>query len=279
MLGIILVSIGTLFEEISDSIGKNKIASREESPYTMAFLSLFWGGIFFGMASLIKNDLFIFRLESLPTFLIRAIFEIIQLYVSVLAIARADRTTFSFLRTLTIPLLLMVDLFLGYRLGLFGIVGISVITLTTLLLFSRHEIKKNGSGFVIFSAINAVFTISLFKYNITNFNSVVAEQLLMYIILLTAFFFISIVKAKENPFIFLVKPVFLLQSFSVGLGGMVESFAFNYGAASLIIAAKRSAAIFWSLLSGKKYFKEKNVIFKVLITILLALGLVFLSLN
>ena len=279
MLGIILVSIGTLFEELSDSIGKRKVTSHEESPYTMAFLSLFWGTVCFVIISVVKNDLFIFKLESLPTFLVRVVFEIIQLYVSVLAIAQADRTTFCFLRTLTIPLLLLADLFLGYKLGLFGIVGISVITLTILLLFSRHEIKKKGSGFVIFSAINAVFTISLFKYNITNFNSVVAEQLFMYLILLVTFFFIALVKVKENPFIFLTKPIFLLQSLSVGLGGMIESFAYNYGAASLIIAAKRSSAIFWSLLSGKQYFKEKNIVFKILITILLVLGLVFLSLN
>lgn len=279
MLGIILVSIGTLFEEISDSIGKNKMASREESPYTMAFLSLFWGTIFFGIISVVKNNLFTFQLASLPTFSIRAIFEVIQLYVSVIAIAQADRTTFCFLRTLTIPLLLIADLFLGYRVGLFGIVGISVITLTILLLFSRHEVKKMGSGFIIFSAINAVFTISLYKYNITHFNSVVVEQLLMYVILLIAFFFIALVGAKENPFIFLTRPVFLLQSFSVGLGGMIESFAFNYGAASLIIAAKRSASIFWTLLSGKHCFNEKNIVFKIIITVLLIIGLIFLAFN
>jgi hypothetical protein len=279
MLGIILVSIGTLFQEVSDSIGKNKITSREESPYTMAFLTIFWATIFFGLISIWNKDLFVFKSASLPTFSVRVIFEIIQLYVSVLAIAQADRTTFSFLRTLTIPLLLAVDLFLGYRLGLFGIVGVSVITLTTLLLFSRHEIKKKGSGLIIFSAINAVFTISLFKYNITHFNSVVAEQLISHAILLIAFFFIAFIRAKENPFVFLTKPIFLLQSASVGLGGMVESFAYNYGAASLIIAAKRSAAIFWSLLAGKQYFQEKNIVFKILITILLVLGLIFLSLN
>jgi len=146
-------------------------------------------------------------------------------------------------------------------------------------LFSRHEVKKMGSGFIIFSAINAVFTISLYKYNITHFNSVVVEQLLMYVILLIAFFFIALVGAKENPFIFLTRPVFLLQSFSVGLGGMIESFAFNYGAASLIIAAKRSASIFWTLLSGKHCFNEKNIVFKIIITVLLIIGLIFLAFN
>jgi len=107
----------------------------------------------------------------------------------------------------------------------------------------------------------------------------VAEQLFIYLILLIVFFFIALVKARENPFVFLTRPIFFLQSASVGLGGMIESFAYSYGAASLIIAAKRSAAIFWSLLSGRQYFREKNIIFKILITMLLVLGLVFLSLS
>src|SRR3990167_1328716 len=101
MFGVILVSIGALFGEIYDSIGKNKVESREQSLYTMAFLSLFWGTFFFAAASIVKNDLFIFRLDSLPTFSIRAILEIIQSYFSVFAIVQADRTTFSFLRIIT----------------------------------------------------------------------------------------------------------------------------------------------------------------------------------
>jgi len=277
MFGVILISIGTFFEEVSDSIGKIKVNNAQESPYTMAFLSVFWGFIFFVLISLIKNSTFIFNFASLPTFLIRAVLEIIQSYVSVLAVIKADRTTYSFLRTLTIPLLLLVDFILGYKIGFLPMIGIITIIVALIIAFSNHGIKRKGIGFVIFSAVNAVITISLFKYDITHFNSVVAEQLLISLILLISFLSFSLIKAKENPFIFLTKPIFFLQSISVGVGGVIESFGYNFGAASIMTAAKRSSAIFWSILSGKAYFKEKNILFKFLVFSLLLIGLIFLS--
>lgn len=277
MLGPILISIGTFFEEISSSIGKDKVKHHLESPYTMAFLSLFWAAVIFTLISVFKADGFIFKLASLPTFLTRAILEVVQMYVSVMAVIKADRSTFSFVRTLTIPLLLIVDLILGYQIGLLPTLGIGLIIVTLGVLFFNHGIKKAGIGFVLFSAVNAVITISLYKYDITHFNSVAAEQLIIHLILLTSFLLLAIFKAKENPLIFLEKPIFLLQSAAIGIGGALESFAYNYGAASVMTAAKRAFAIFWSLLAGKVYFKEKHFILKFVIFILLLGGLILLA--
>jgi len=277
MIGIILISIGTFFREISDSIGKFKVNNHEESNFTMAFLSLFWGAIFFTLVSIFKNDGFVFKFASLPTFSIRAVLEIIQTYITVLAIVGADRSTYSFVRTITIPLLLVVDLLLGYKVGLLPVVGVFIILVALMMLFLNEGVKKNGIGFVIFSAINAVATISLFKYDITHFNSIAAEQLLITLILLTFFMVLSLFKARENPFVFLKQPVFFLQSFSVGIGEVIGSFGYNYGAASIMTAAKRSTAILWSLLSGKIYFNESELILKFAIFISLLSGLVLLS--
>lgn len=279
MLGVILISIGTFFGEIADSIGKNKVASRKESPYTMAFLSVFWGAIFFLFICLIKNNAFIFNLDSLPTFLTRAILEIAQLYVQTFAVIYADRSTFNFIRTITIPLLLLVDYVLGYKLGILPMAGTTLIAITLFITFLNGGIKKNGSGYVLFSAVNAVITISLYKYDITHFNSVVAEQLLINLILLVSFSYLALVKAKENPFKFLTKPVFFFQSAANGLGGVIESYAYGYGAASIIAAAKRASAIFWSIMSGKMYFKEKKITFKLIIFLILLLCLIMLAFN
>lgn len=272
-----MISIGTFFEEISDSIGKFKVNNHDESSFTMAFLSLFWGAIFFTLVSIFKNDAFIFKFASLPTFSIRVVLEVIQTYISVLAIVGADRSTYSFVRSITIPLLLIVDLLLGYKVGFLPIVGIFIIMAALVTLFLNKGIKKNGIGFVIFSAVNAVITISLFKYDITHFNSIAAEQLIITLILLTVFIVLSLFKAQENPFLFLKQPIFFLQSFSVGIGGVIESFGYNYGAASIMTAVKRSSAILWSLLSGKVFFKENKLILKFVIFILLLSGLVLLS--
>jgi len=279
MFGTILIAIGTFFEEISDSIGKVKVTNHEESKFTMAFLTLFWGAILFALISIFKHDAFIFKLASLPTFFVRVIFELIQMYTAILAIVVADRSTFSFGRTLTIPLLLIVDAVLGYKIGILPIAGIAIIMITLLILFSKKSKKQSGIGWVIISAIGAVGTISLFKYDITHYNSIVAEQLIMTLILLLFSIFFAFVKAKENPFKFLKKPIFFFQSLSTGLGGIIVSFSYNYGAASIITAAKRGCSILWALLSGKIYFKEKNIILKIAIFILLLTGLALLTIN
>lgn len=279
MIGIFLMFVGNFFVEISDSIGKNKVKKHEESNFTMGFLTLFWSTIFFLILSLIKDENFIFLSASLPTFLTRVVLEIVQTYISVLAIVRADRSTYGFVRTLTIPLLFLVDIFLGYNIGVSSVLGMGILLLALLILFLNKGIKKEGIGLVIFSALNAVATISLFKYDITHYNSVAAEQLVLHIILLFFFMIFALFKAKENPFTFLKNPIFFLQSFSVGVGGVIESFAYNYGAASIMTAAKRSAALFWSLLAGRVYFRESNLFLKGIIFFLLVLGLVFLSLS
>lgn len=274
-----MISIGTFFGEISDSIGKHKVNSKKESPYTMAFLSVFWSVILFLVFCLVGNDVFVFSLYSLPTFLVRAILEVVQLYVQTFAVVKADRSTYGFVRTITIPLLLLADTVLGYKLGIMPMVGTALIAVALFVTFLNGEIKKRGSGYAIFSAVNAVVTISLYKYNITHFNTVVAEQLLISLILLASFLYLAKMKAGENPFTFLTKPVFFFQSAANGLGGVVESFAYNYGAASVILSAKRASAIFWSILSGRLYFKEKKTLVKLFVFSILLLGLVFLALN
>lgn len=117
MLGVILASLGTLFEEIAASIGKEKIRKKEESPYTYGFLSLMWGFMLFGLFGLFRQDAFVFSVDSLPTFGIRAILEIAQVHFTILALTQADRSTFGFFRILTVPLLLAVDMALGYALS------------------------------------------------------------------------------------------------------------------------------------------------------------------
>lgn len=276
MLGVILTSIGTLFEEISAAIGKTKVNNHEESLYTMGFLQLIWALIFFVIIGAVRQNEFVFSLASLPTFSIRAFFEIIQLHMTLLGIIVADRATFGFIRVGSIPLLLAADLLLGYSIGDYQIAGIGVIIVGFLVLLFTHCVNGKGLGIVIFTTVNAVITISLYKYDITRYNSVEAEQGVMYLILICYFLFFALFVAKENPFKFLKKPIFFFQSLSVGVGSVLESFAFIFAPASVIIAAKRSSAVLWSVLSGNMYFKEKHIILKLFLFLVFAAGIFLL---
>ena len=277
MTGLLLTFIATLFTEAQDSIGKWSVEQRKQSIYTMGFLSLLWSFFFFLFSSVFIEKAFLFSLASLPTFLPRAVLEVVLAHVSILALTRADRSTYSLLRIGTIPLLLATDVFLGYGVSPSAMLGIGVIVAVLLFLFLSRAIRKEGVGFVIFTAIAAAATLSLFKWDITHFNSVPAEQGLIMGILLLYFFLMDVAVAKENPLQFLSRPLSLLQSLSAGLGAVLFSFAYLFGAASVITAAVRALSVLWAILSGNIYFKEKNLAVKFAAFLFLVLGLALIS--
>src|SRR3989344_8721126 len=129
MFGILLASISSAFSELSDSIGKKKTTERAYSHYTFGFLSVLGGALFLLIVGFVHND-FMFSLASLPTFLPRLVLEVLQAHVTIEAIVRADRSDFGHIRTLTIPLLLAVDLMLGYGVSTSQMLGMGIIFCT-----------------------------------------------------------------------------------------------------------------------------------------------------
>lgn len=243
--------------------------------YSMAFLSYFWSSFWFLGVMIYRHD-FIFSMASLPTFTARVIFEIIQTEIAITALIRAERATFGFIRTTTVAMLLLVDIMLGYSISLTQIAGMAVISLTLLIIFMNHGVNKKGIKFVVLSAIGAVVTTTLYKYDISHFNSVEAEQLLLNIFVIAYFFRAAVKFSGENPLKFMAKPIFFSQSFTDGLGTVFSSFAYNLAPASIIMAGGRSTSVFFSILSGNHYFKEKNVLMKLVIFMMLAVGIFLL---
>lgn len=275
MLGIVLAGVGNFFAEIAESIGKKEGHDKIASVYTLSFISLFFGAIFILTLGIIRGNL-IFSLASLPTFVPRAFLEILQAYATTRALIEADRGDFGFVKSLTIPLLLIIDLTLGYPLSFLQMAGmvLILIAVSTLLLYERHTVR--GLFWLLISAVNASITISLYKYDITNFNSVEAEQSLIIVILLIYFFVCAQALAKENPFRFLGRRVFFAQSFSAGLAHVANSFAYLFASPSVIVTALRSFAVLFALLSGKLYFHEKYIALRSLVLLLVVVGLALL---
>lgn len=258
MIPVIVTAIGGFFEELGTSIAKQNILAKAASIYTIGFLNTLSGAIILFSTTVFFNQDFIFSYDSLPTFSLRAILEIFQAYVTMVALSLADRSTHGFLRVLTLPLLLLVDAVLGYALTVYQVIGVSIIVFAFIFLFINHGIKKKGSLFVLFSALNAVITISLYKYDITHYNSVVAEQIMIFIILSVYFLCMAVFISKENPLMALKNRRLLLQPVLHGLGGTILSFAYALAPASVITSAKRSVEVMWSVLSGHVIFKGKT---------------------
>ncbi len=275
MFGVLLASVGALFEEVADVIGKAKMKAREESIYGMAFLSFFWGPFWF-LAVILWKHQFVFQLASLPVFIPRVILEIIQIHFTVRAIAKADRSTFSFIRTGTIPLLIAADIMLGYPLAGHQIAGMALIALALALIFAGRAVAKDGMLFIILSTIGAAATTTLYKYDIAHFNSVEAEQFVLVGMLVVYFFLYALIIRKENLLRLLGRRTYFIQSFSSGFGGVLESFAFLFAPASIITAARRAASVLWGVLSGNVYFHEKHIFLKIAFFTLLAAGTILL---
>lgn len=275
MTALLLVAVAAFFIELSSTIGKEELAHKKESFYAVAFLSGIWATLIFISVTLLTADAFVFSLQSLPTFLIRAVLEIALVFTSIQALKEADRSTFTFLRMLTLPLLLVVDLFLGYSLTQLELLGILLLIITPLFLATEHSMSAHGKVLALLSATIAAATISLYKYNITHFNSIAAEQVIMHSIILTVIIATAWFRGHENVFRYLTKPICLAQSLAAGVAAVCMSFAYAIGVASVVIAMKRAFELIWSLVLGRLYFHESRMAMK-LIALSLALTGIYL---
>ena len=115
----------------------------------------------------------------------------------------------------------------------------------------------------------------LLKWDISHYNSVAGEQITVYTVVLV-FYYIQAKLAGNNPLALLVKRASGLQSLSNGFGLAIESFAYAYAPASVIVAIKRSFAIFWAVIFGQRFFHERRTHHKLVAGAVLALGLILM---
>jgi hypothetical protein len=80
--------------------------------------------------------------------------------------------------------------------------------------FFASWFKKQGVLLSLLTSFMAVATITLYNYDITYYNSVAAEQTLIYLILLVFLVGMAFFKAKENPFAFLKQKIYFFSNFN-----------------------------------------------------------------
>lgn len=277
MLGILFITLGTLFGEVGTSLGKEEVARKKQDIYSFGFLSLCLSTIAFILIAFFVRQEFIFSFASLPTLSLRAVLEILQMVFSIKAVIAADRSTYGFVRVLTIPLLLLVDLFLGYSLTNSQIIGIIIVTVSIFLLFLNRGLHRAGIGWVLLCTVNAVLTLSLFKYDITHFNSVEVEQSIIQLILLAYFAVMVRRTSGDNPLALFRKTLFLFQSVSQAVAGVLVSFGYPFLPASVATGVERATAVLFSVVSGHRYFREQRIVQKLVALLLLMVGFAFLA--
>jgi drug/metabolite transporter (DMT)-like permease len=257
MFAVLLLLTSTFATEASSTIGKQSVRRKRENVPELAFLAIFWGFIFM-LVTLAFGAKFRFDPASLPTLIPRLVLETAFTYYLSRATVEADRSTAGFLRLITIPLVLVIDIALGYHISLIQIFGIALMFIALVIAFHGKHQNRKGASVAIISALLSAATISLYKYDITHYNSVAAEQIIVMAYLLV-FFFLASVRAGRSPLRLLIKPATGGQSLSNGVAIVLESFAVSLIPASVMITLKRSFGIMWAIAFGGKIFHEKSL--------------------
>jgi hypothetical protein len=270
---IALLLISTLLEETSESLGKAAFKRKRQTVFDLAFLSLFFTEIFL-VVSLFLGARFKVVPASVPHLLIRIALETALSYVVAKSVAHADRSTLGFIRLFAIPIILVSDLALGYRLSIVQVTGV-LIMFGGLLFAFRHHANRRGLFVVILVPLLIAASTTLYKWDITHLNSVAGEQIIVYFFVL-AFFYFQAARLSGSPSRLLVHRRSGLQSVSNGLGLAIDSFAFSLGPASVVMAVKRTLALMWSVAFGRHYFKETHLRTKLYAGVFVVAGLVML---
>ncbi len=257
MLSLLLVLCSTLSEEISESIGKTSVRHRRETVYGLGFLELFWGFVVM-LGLVIFGHHNHFSPASFPTLLPRIALEILVAFIAAEAVIRAERSTIGFLRLITIPLLLLTDITLGYHITPLQIAGVLVMFFALVLTFHRNPTGQRGAWLVVLTSLLSVATVSLYKYDITHYNSIAVEQAIVMGCIILAF---ALKAHHRGPSLFrlLVQPITGTQALASGLSSVLGSFAIGFAPASVVIALKRTFALLWAVLFGRAYFRERSL--------------------
>ena len=277
MLWFILWLVGTFFEESTNSITKKQ--TLKYNIYQVWIIISFFSLVFFLIYAIIKilfldKEIYI-NSNSYLLLAIRVCFEILQSYFTIIAINKSDRSTFSIIRIITIPLLIISDLILWYHFSILSLVWLWILLIAFVIIwFSKNKINFNWWKYALFTAINAVITISLFKYSITIYwNSVEFDQFVVILSILIFYAFFLIKNKSKIPNIFKDK-LFLIQWVSMWISTILISFSYLFLNASIATAIKRWWEMFWSILFWYRIFGEKNLKFKLIMAIIIFIWLV-----
>lgn len=279
MLAAMLVLVGNFFEELSASASKHAFTGRVFTYVLYGFLIEAISVLFFGGTALIGGYSLAYNTHALPLFALRVITEFLQCEVVFRALAIADRSTFGFVRVLTIPLLLIVDIMMGYKITNIEFLGIGIILVVLLAYFAGGKLHGKGMGLSLASALLSVSDLSLYKYDIAHYNVATVSQLYVALALF-AIYAVRLVLSKTDRKLLVemtAHPLLGLVFVSQGFSSLLTSLAYQYAPASLILAFSRGVSVMWSLLSGVFYFHEERVLRKTFAFAIIVIGLFVLT--
>jgi hypothetical protein len=193
------------------------------------------------------------------------------------AIHHADRSTFSVMSTMSIPLLLISDIVLGYEVSRWQIIGVVVLVLTLGITIFRGDFSLKGIKYIVISNLISMGTIIAFKYSTTHYTSTEMMNLLN-----SGFmtFLFSIIVSRTKGWKGIkecLKPKYIGFASLYGIGGVLCAAAYKYMIASMVITLKRFFAMMFGVITGKLYFHEDHILRKLSVASVIGVGVFIMN--
>lgn len=224
---------------------------------------------------------FNFDSSSIWILFLRFIFESLQTYLTLKAIVSTDRSTFNIIKILTLPLLIVVDIILGYNIAMTSIVWMWIIVASFLYFnLKEHTLNLKGSFFVFASTFNALITISLCKELITNYNnSFEVVQIIWAAWSIIFLAWLLLWKREKVEWKILKDKMVLWGLICYWIWTLLASYWYTLMNASEATTILRIWAMFSGLLLWYLVFKEDNIKSKVTMTLTIVVWVIIMTLG
>ena len=276
--GIIILMIWCFFLEQS-TVLKKKLG-KEIDIHQISFLTMITTTVFSGIVLFLKHDrTFSWTLLSFFLLVFQVLAGVLFTEISNKAIHHADRSTFSVMSTIAIPLLLVSDIFLGYDVSFRQIIGVGILVIMLSYTLFKGDFSMKGIKYVIISNLISIGTVMAFKYSTVHFAS--TELMNFYNAgCMSVLFFIIISRTKglrgvKNVF----KWKYLWFASLYGLGSVLCAAAYKYMIASMVIAFKRFLSMIFGVITGKLFFHETNTSKKLSVASLVGIGVLIMNIG
>ncbi|MDR3168913.1 MAG: hypothetical protein LBU27_04055 [Candidatus Peribacteria bacterium] len=274
--GILILFFGCFFLEQS-SVLKKKLGA-EIDIHQISLLTMLATMVFSGIVVATSNDRTFTR--TLGSFLL-VVFQILAgvLFseISNKAVHQADRSTFSVMSTISIPLLLISDIVLGYDVSWRQIAGVIILVMMLGYTVFTGDFSKKGIKYIITSNLISMGTIIAFKYTTTYYAS--TELMNFYNAGGMSLLFLVIVgRTKGRHGIQqILRPKYLGFASLYAVGSVLCAAAYKYMIASMVIALKRFFSMMFGILTGKLFFHEENTTKKLSVASVIGLGVFIMN--
>lgn len=277
-LAVFLLIVWSFLSE--QAISMKKKLKNELDHYQLSLLTVSAIAIFSAISVIISWH---FEISRTPISIFLLIFQIIAgvFYYPIVnkAIHHAERSTFSILGCIVLPIILVSDIILWYWVNEMKIVWVGIIAVILCYILWKKEISLKGIKYIMTANLIYMGMIIAFKYTTYHFMS--TEMANFLITAPVALFFVPIVLIRKG--IQGIKQTFRAKYLAIwglyGIWWVLIAESYKTMIASMVMLFKQFFAMIFWLINARMLFHEKKLTKKILLAISMAIWIILMCLG